>query len=835
MAQEIFKLVGKIVIDADEAKQKINDTTDTADQAGSRMSGAFSKIGSAMATAGKVIVTGMAAAATAIGFVTKQSVEAYANYEQLVGGIETLFGAGGMSLQEYATSVGKTVDQAKGEYDKLIAAQNAALENADNAWQKQGMSANQYMETVTSFSASLIQSLGGDTQEAVKVADIALTDMADNANKMGTDMELIQNAYQGFAKQNFDMLDNLKLGYGGTKTEMQRLLSDAEKIKRANGEMADYSIDSFADMVEAIHVIQDEMGVTGTTAKEAATTIQGSASAMKAAWENFLVGLADPDQDMGALMDNLAGSIETFASNVLPRIQNVFAALPQALTTLIPTIVSFIASMLPTLITSAAQLIAGLISSLPSLISQIATAIAAQAPQFIQTGKQLLSQLGTGITQGLPLLMSKGQEMLHNLGEGIRGAMPDIISKGLDLLNGFVDTLVANVPKLINMGADFVKQLVQGLMDSLPTIIQKAPEIITKFANMISSAVPQLLVKGAEIIWEIIKGIIGAIPDLIANIPKIFEAILAVWNAINWLNLGKTLVTGIWNGIKNFGSMIKDGVSNLFNQLKTNIDNIFTNIKTSASNIWNGIKTSIGNVVNGIKTTVSNIFNGVKTTVSNIWNGIKTTISNAINGAKTAVSSVVNGIKSTVSSVFNSVKSTVSSVWNGIKDAITSPIETAKNTVKGIIDKIKGFFNFSISWPHIPLPHFSIKPKGWSIGDLLKGSIPSLGIDWYAKGGILEKPTVFGISPNGNAMVGGEAGKEAVAPISELMDYVRAAVAEQNAGMADVLNKIFMLLRDYVTNMGNEIILDTGVLVGQIAPQMDESLGKIKDRKGRKR
>lgn len=777
--RELFALVGKVAVEGiDKSKKDLNELNSTASETASSTGGFFSKLGSMAKVAGAAVVAGVGTASVALIGLGKQSISAYADYEQLVGGIETLFGTGGQSVQEYAKSVGKSVTEVQGEYDKLVSAQEKALKNADNAWKNQGMSANEYMETITSFSASLIQSLGGDTSKAVEVADLALTDMADNANKMGTDMELIQNAYQGFSKSNFMMLDNLKLGYGGTKEEMQRLLKDAEKIKAANGEMASYSIDSFADMVEAIHVVQEDMGITGTTAKEAEKTITGSANAMKAAFQNLMVGLASGDQDIQGLMDNFTSSVATFAENLAPRIKTVLETLPKALTTVLPTLVTTIASFLPSLIEGATQLFVGLAAQIPPLLGKLVDAIINGLPQFVQAA----------------------QSIMQTLGQGIQDNLPQVINKGLDMLLGFSQVILENVPILISSGMDLIKNIVVGLMQALPDLIAKVPEIITNFANTINHSFPIILQKGVEIIWEIIKGIFNALPTLVANIPKIFEAIVAVWQAINWMKLGKDLIQGIWNGVKN----------------------IFGSFKSWTEGVFNSVSSSIGS-----------IFNGIKSTATVIWNAIKTAITNPIQAAKNLLGTIIKSIQTSISNVWNAISSTTKSVWEGIKSAIQHPIETAKNLVKGAIDAIKGFFNFKISWPHIPLPHFGISPAGWQIGDLLKGSIPSLGIDWYAEGGILEKPTAFGVSPNGNLRVGGEAGKEAVAPISELMHYVRVAVAEQTGGMNDTLMKILRLLSQILPNLNLQVVLDTGVLVGEIAEPMDDELGKIKERKNR--
>ena len=283
------------------------------------------------ATIGKITKAGANATVATIGTATtaatalvKKSVENYAQYEQLVGGVETLFGAGGQSLEEYAASVGKSTDEVEDKYNSLMSAQTTVMADAANAYKTAGMSANDYMDTVTSFSASLVASLEGDTEKAADYSNRAITDMADNANKMGTNIQDIQHTYQGFAKQNYTMLDNLKLGYGGTKEEMQRLIADASEmtdVQEKLGLTVDSSSLSFGNIVNAISVMQENMGIAGTTAKEAATTIEGSVNMMKASWENLVTGMADDNADFDTLMQQFVDSTVTAADNLLPRIQ----------------------------------------------------------------------------------------------------------------------------------------------------------------------------------------------------------------------------------------------------------------------------------------------------------------------------------------------------------------------------------------------------------------------------------------------------------------------------------------------------------------------------------
>lgn len=719
---ELFKLFGIIGLKGvEETKKGIKDTTNTAKEESSKIEKAVNKTGEIASKVGKAAIVGATAAATAIGTITKFVIQHYAEYEQLVGGVETLFGAQGMSLKKYAKSIGETVGQAKGKYDQLIQAQTEVMNNAKVAYKTAGMSANNYMNTITSFAAALKQSTANET-EAAKVANQTVIDMADNANKMGTNMEDIQNAYQGFSKQNYTMLDNLKIGYGGTKSEMERLLQNAEKLTGVH-----YDINNLSDVYNAIHEIQKNLGITGTTAKEAMKTIDGAMKMTKASWDNLLTGLADPKQAVGPLISEFAKSLGILAKNVTPKIKEVFNALPNALIQITPQLMNMIIDLAPSLILAAINLVAGLVGALPGVISPIFS--------------QLSSLIGSG--------------MIDKIGQSISSNMPTLISKGLDMLLQFSQAVLTNLPVLVGMGMKLIFYLVQGLMSSLPTLISKVPTIISNLADAFSNSAQTIFVWGVKIIAEIIKGLVMSIPSLIANIPKIIYAIFAVWNAINWWNLGKGLINGIKNGITSMGGSLTSTAKNLFESLKNNVSNIFNNIK---------------------KVIESPIF-----------------------GAKTKVLAIIGELQNGVRVGFNFIRSHASSVWNGIKNAIMSPMNTAANFVKAIISKIKGFFNFKISWPHIPLPHFNIQPSGWNVGDLLKGKIPSLGIKWYAQAMdnpmILDAPTIFGMS-NGQMLGAGEAGAEVVAGRDTLMKMINQASNNRADEILEALHRIIALLSD---------------------------------------
>lgn len=441
-------------------------------------------------------------AAAGIGKMISDSLNLGGALQQSIGGIETLFGAGGRSIEEYAKSVGKSVDAVKDEYASLMQSQQTVFDNAAQAYRTVGLSANEYMEQTTSFAASLLSSVSKDTNAAAQLANMAMVDMADNANKMGTDMASIQNAYQGFAKQNYTMLDNLKLGYGGTQAEMQRLLTDAEKLSGVH-----YELGNLADMYSAIHVIQTEMDITGTTAKEAATTLTGSFAAMKAAAQNVL-GDWSTGADLTAPMQALADTARTFLQgNLLPMIGNVLAGIP--------------------------QLVYGLV------------------PEVLQTGTELVSSLAAGFAQGIPAFLST--------------ALPQLLS--------FTEELRANAGQFVDAGLNCITQLLNGLIAGLPQLIAYVPDIIINIAGIINDNMPKILAQGVSIIVQLIAGIIQAVPSLLANWKKILQAVLSVISAINWLNIGKNILTSVANGVKSMGSSMltafKGGFSSALSWIKS--------------------------------------------------------------------------------------------------------------------------------------------------------------------------------------------------------------------------------------------------------------------------
>lgn len=522
------------------------------------------KIGSAVSTAVKASAAAVGAASAGVAALGTACINAYADYEQLVGGVETLFKDSADTIQTYA----------------------------DNAYKTAGLSANEYMETVTSFSASLLQSLDGDTEKAAAAADLAITDMADNANKMGTAMESIQNAYQGFAKQNYTMLDNLKLGYGGTKEEMQRLLADAEKLSGVK-----YDLSSYADIVEAIHVIQTEMGITGTTAKEASTTIQGSVAGMKAAWANLMVGMADDTQDFDLLLSNFIESIGTVADNLLPRIGVVIEGMGKLVAGLAPEIASALPTLTNELLPNLVELGVQSISALVQGIQENGDSLAAGALSIVGT-------LAEGIAELLPMVADTAASLAVSLADGLTESLPNIIPIAIETISTLVENLTENANTVIDAGIQIILALGEGLIAALPQLIETVPQIVINIANVINDNAPKLIDTALYLITRLAVGLVQAIPTLVVNIPKIIEAIVAAFMAFQWLNLGKQLIDGVANGVKKAGESMATAAKNAFSKFKAKITG--SEVATELKNIGKYI---IDGIVGGIKNSLSKIAN----------------------------------------------------------------------------------------------------------------------------------------------------------------------------------------------------------------------------------
>lgn len=571
--------------------------------------GGLKKLGSAVLEVGKAFVN-----------IGKQAIDGFSDFEQLEGGVKKLFG------DEMAETV---------------------KNNANNAFKTAGMTANEYMDTVTSFSASLISSLGGDTEKATSYADRAIQDMADNANTFGTDLSSIQNAYQGFAKGNYTMLDNLKLGFSGSKEGMQSLLDKAGEISGKK-----FDISNFSDITEAIHIMQEEMNIAGTTSAEASKTISGSLSATKSAWSNLITGLADDnanfEQLVGNLMESLLGNGEEggLINNILPRIEVVM----NSIVTIIPTLLE---TLLPKLLTIGTNL-------LTTLLTGITTAL----PQIMPTIVQALMTVVQVIIDNLPMILQAGITILVELVKGISQSLPELIPTIVDAVILMVETLIDNIDMIIDAGIQLILGLADGLIEALPRLIEKIPVIIEKLLMAISNNLPKIIEMGITLIIKLAEGLIKAIPQLISKIPQIISSVISAFS--NYYSkigeIGKNLVSGIWTGISNSLQWIKDkirgwvgNVTDFFKKLfgihspsTLFRDEIGTNL---ALGVGEGFENTIGNVnkqmANAIQTdydlNVNSNLTGTNINLSNTYTNMVNAFKDALGQMKIELDEEVAG------------------------------------------------------------------------------------------------------------------------------------------------------------------------------------------------
>lgn len=567
---------------ADDMGEEVEDAGDSAEKSENK----FSKLGGVLKTVGAAMGAVAVAAGAAAVKLGKEVIAAYADYEQLVGGVDTLFKDSSQEIQRYAV----------------------------NAYKTAGLSANEYMETVTGFSASLIQSLGGDTEKAAKYADMAITDMSDNANKMGTDMSSIQNAYQGFAKQNYTMLDNLKLGYGGTKQEMERLLADAEKISGVK-----YDISSYADVVEAIHVMQESMDIAGTTAKEAEATISGSMNALKSAVSNLIVGFGDANADMELLCGNMVDAFKTVVENITPVIENIIAALPtvldalltavgellptllESVTELFSQVLSTILSLLPQLIPAAVQalmtIVNTLIENLPLLIDaavQLVTTLVAgignALPTLIPAAVQAIVTIVQGLVDSLPMILDAALQLITGLAQGLLDAIPVLIAALPEIINGIITFLLDSIPQIIETGIQLLTSLVTALPQIITTIVQAIPQIISGIVNALVGNIDKIIMAGVQLFVALIENLPTIIVEIVKAVPQIIAGIVKAFGSLMYkiVEIGGNIVKGLWSGITQLASWLWDKVSGWISSIWDGICDFFGIHSPSKEMAWVG-------------------------------------------------------------------------------------------------------------------------------------------------------------------------------------------------------------------------------------------------------
>lgn len=756
---DIFSLVGKITINYADAVNNIEKvsksakgTAETLEDVDKKAGGAGKSVEDAgqaaknadsgfttwkatlanlASTAITKVISGCTRLAAKIADVTKSAVGHYAEYEQLVGGVETLF----------KDSSGKLIDYAK------------------KAYKTAGMSSNKYMDTATSFAASLIQGLGGDTAKAVELTNLAITDMSDNANKMGTDIGSIQDAYQGFAKQNYTMLDNLKLGYGGTQSEMIRLINDSGVL----GEKIE-SLDNvtFDQMIEAIHKIQDNLGVTGTTAAEAGTTISGSWSSVQALFENILtkVGSKLAPTVMGFLQQ-LSNWMETvdwdaFATSVGDALQRVFDWIQK---------IDF-----TTFFEKGMDGVENFLEKLGGLIEDV--------PKIIQTFKDW-SPLIAGVAAGFVTL--KVAMAISSL--------ISAVSTAIGILTGVEET------------ATVAQTGLNAAMDANPAVF-----IISIIAGLVAALIT---------LWNTNDGFREAVTAAWDSIKSVWESVKEAFS-----NLAESIGEKI-ESIKNFFGNLKDAASEKFSAMKEVVSEKFSQIKGTMGTIMQAAKDTVSEKLQNMKTAYAEHGGGINGIAAAAMEGVKgyysagyTFIDNLTGGklsavadkfkskmseAKQAVLNKISEIKNSFSSGLGNAYSTVTNILGNIKNKFSSILEGAKNIVSNAINRIKSFFNFSWSLPKLKLPHISISGSF----SLTPPSVPHFGIEWYKKamddGMIMNQPTIFGYNAKSNQfLAGGEAGSETVVGTQSLMDMINSAVQDSDNDLesAEVLKMIYAWMKN---------------------------------------
>lgn len=702
------KLIIKTLLDNSQLKSGLSDMN-------SMVSGASAKVGTFAKVGAAAVGTAVAAGTTAAATLVKKSVEGYATFEQMVGGVETLFGAGGQSMEEYAQSTGKTVGEIENRYNSLMTAQTTVLNNANNAYKTAGLSANGYMETVTSFSASLIQSLGGDTEKAASYADRAITDMSDNSNKLGSNMRDIQNAYQGFAKQNYTMLDNLKLGYGGTQEEMKRLIKDASQmtdVQQKLGVTVDESSLSFGNIVNAISVMQESLGIAGTTSKEAATTIEGSLNSAKAAWENLVVGMADDNADFDTLVQNFVDTASTAFENMLPRIEIALTGLGQLIEKLLPVIVQkvpeIIMQTLPGLINAGIQMVSalgqGLMQYLPELISyatqlvvQLVQGLVSALPKIVEFASQLIETIVTSMINAAPDLIDAGKELIEFLVNGIAENLPNIVQTITDLISNINSFWAENGPEFIRWGTDLLSNLIDGIIQAVPVLLQNLPGIIQSMVEGLLNNGPVLIECGLKLLLQLIEGILSCIPDILAAIPQIIAAIVEAFVNYDWLGLGVEVINFVKDGMgeswDNIVAFFTETIPNFIQSIFDWFNELPGKLLEWGQNVYITVTTAISDMVTVAVEFISELPDKIAYWIGFALGKVVEWGSNMREKGKAAAKglfdSVVNGLANLPNKIMSTGKNIVSGLWKGIKGAWSGLTKKVSNLAGKLLQGFK--------------------------------------------------------------------------------------------------------------------------------------------------
>ena len=835
---DIFEIVGKISLNGlDKAEKDLRGFSDTGEQSASKLS----KLGSIAGAVGKGVLIGTGAVATGAVALVKSVSGAYGQLQQSIGGIETLFGDSAQKV----------------------------IENANNAYTTAGISANDYMQQVTSFSASLLQSLGGDTQKACDSADMAIRDMADNANKMGTSMEMIQNAYQGFSKQNYTMLDNLKLGYGGTKAEMERLLADAEKISGIK-----YDISNLNDVYSAIHVIQQELGITGTTALEAGETIEGSFNSLSASWENFIAGFGNPDADMKLLVDNLAKGLSGAITNVIPVINNMVSVLPTVMdaligavndmlptlittfTELITQVINAIVQLLPTLIPMVVETLKSVINTLVEnlpliidavilLVTEVIKALSEMLPQLIPTIIQAIVDIANSLLENLPIILDAVLKIVLGIADSLLvNGIPILINALPQLINGIINFLVGSIPMLIEASIQLFMALVNAIPLIIEALVNALPQIITAIVNGLITATPLLIEASIQLFMALVEAIPVIVVELVNAMPQIISAVMT--------GLGQLLLQiGVWSGallskvVSFFGDLISTGATKTSEFVTKIVD--FIKQLPEKIGYWLGFVIGtvakfviefpakakeagtnfVNNLINFIKNLPDKIHNLLTTIVTKVAEWGVNLATTGKNGATQLFNAVVNGVRELPNRIVDIGKNIVEGLWNGITNAKDWLVGKISSFAGGVVNGFKDALG-------IHSPSRVMAGLGVYITQGLGVGIEE---DDSAEKSMQNKiDSILGVANNSMANIKVGTSVDDIVTESPMQKYqldFNAQIGALNDGFERLIGLIGQYLPDIASNMDRNIVLDSNSLVVGMSRKMDSQLGRMATAKGR--
>lgn len=680
--------------------------TEAGGTAGGKFGTAFSSGLKTVATgAAKVTAAAITAATTGVVALSASAVKSYSEFEQLVGGVETLFGTNGKTIQQYADEHNASIDEIRDKYESLTAAEETVLNNASEAFKTAGLSANDYLEQVTSTAAAMVSSLGGDTEEAARLADQAIVDMSDNANKMGTSIESIQNAYSGFAKGNFTMLDNLKLGYGGTREEMERLLEDAEALSGI-----EYDISSYADITEAIHVIQEEMGIAGTTAEEASTTIQGSLNQLSASWSNLVTGLADEDANLDDLIQDVINSlvgyvdeagneVNGFLDNIIPVIETTLSSIGDLMVRMVPEILDILPTLindtLPDVITAGTELIQGLITAMSdnidtvkSVINQLIDAIITMLPDIISLGGEVVGTLATAIMDNLDTILEAAGEILEMILTGISQNAESLVNGAVLIITKLINFLADNEGLILNASVSIIEALISGIANNLDAIIDAGINLAMAIFDGYMEAIPELLEYIPDMVATIAEKLVDSAPEILEAATTMF---LALVDALPDILVDLIdAVEGILLAVVDL--MSGEGSSEFAEAALT----MFLEIVAAVPEILGALLGAIGDLlvacVNAFNTYVSQMFEAGK----ELWGKIKDALSEVaeeiVDSVKEKVQSWADAISDKVEDFKTIGQNLITGLWNGISDKAEWLYSKITGMGSTIVNKVKSLF-----------------------------------------------------------------------------------------------------------------------------------------------